>query len=287
MADDRVAVRDAERLGRGQKLIHLRVANVRIHNRNARQIFKVFIKRRHIVTEVVEFKYGIMQSVEVEMRCTKPFIRVIRRVLYGSEILRLHIAGHNNHAAGVLTRCSLNAYTASCEPVFFGAADGFSSLFKPLFNKAVCGFICKGTYCARLENMRYTEKSLCISVSIELIFTAEVEVNIGLFIAFKSEESFKRYIVTVSVHRYAAVGAILGRQVKARAHAAVCEELAVLALFAHIVRRQRVNLRNSRGVSDKGRAYAASRADVIAVLLRVFNKLLGYHIKNAESVGYN
>ena len=135
--------------------------------------------------------------------------------------------------------------------------------------------------------MSYTEKSFCISVSIELIFTAEVEVNIGLFIAFKSEESFKRYIVTVSVHRYAAVGAILGRQVKARAHAAVCEKLAVLALFANIVRRQRVNLRNSRGVSDKGRAYAASRADVIAVLLRVFNKLLSYHIKNAESVGYN
>ena len=84
-----------------------------------------------------------------------------------------------------------------------------------------------------------------------LVFTREIEVDIGGLVAVESEECFKRDIVPVADHRRAALRTVFGREVKARTNGTVCKKLAVLALGADVMRRQRVDLRNSRSMRNK------------------------------------
>ena len=77
---------------------------------------------------------------------------------------------------------------------------------------------------------------------LSLYLAREVKVNIRRLIAVKSEERFKRYIVTVTDHVYIAVRTLFRRQVKARAVRAVKDKFIVSALRASVVRRQGVYL---------------------------------------------
>ena len=91
-------------------------------------------------------------------------------------------------------------------------------------------------------------------------FIRKVKVYIRHLIALKAQKRFKRNIVTVAVKLSAAFRALFFGQVKARAYLAVQEKLAVPALGANIVRRQGINLGNTRHGSGKGRAYRTTRA---------------------------
>ena len=88
-------------------------------------------------------------------------------------------------------------------------------------------------------------------MDLTLYFAREVKVNIRLFVSLKTEESFKRNFVTVTLHRNMAIRAILCGKVKARTYRAVENKLAVLAFFAIIVRRKRINLGNTAEMSGK------------------------------------
>ena len=92
-------------------------------------------------------------------------------------------------------------------------------------------------------------------------FIGKVKVYIGHLIALKAQKRFKRNIVAVAVKVRAAFRALFFGQVKARAYLAVQEKLAVPALGANIVRRQRVDFGNTRHGSGKGRSYRTTRAN--------------------------
>ena len=224
---------------------------------------------------------------EVEVGRSQSARNVVRRVLNRCEVLGVIACRNNDHSAGVLTGRSLNSRTALCQSVLLGTVYRYTLDLKPFFNKAVSSLVGNSADCAGLKCMINSEKLLGVSVSIELIFTAEVKVNIGLFISLESKECFKRNIVTVTVHRNSAVRAILRRQVITRTDRTVHEKFRVLTFFTYIVRRQRVNLGNTCRMGNERRADRTSRADIIAVLLGVLNKLLCNHVKNAKSVGDN
>ena len=57
-----------------------------------------------------------------------------------------------------------------------------------------CGFFRKGTNGSRLKGLPFSEDNLCIPVSIGLIFTGKVQVDIRLLITFKTKECLKRNI---------------------------------------------------------------------------------------------
>ena len=73
--------------------------------------------------------------------------------------------------------------------------------------------------------------------------------------------------------RVAAVGAVLVRQVKAVVHAAVRDELAVLALGAAVVGRQAVHLRDAGEVGHSRRANRTTAAHLIAARVGVGHQL--------------
>ena len=90
--------------------------------------------------------------------------------------------------------------------------------------------------------MILTKQFFGVSVYLSLYLAREVKVNIRRLIAVKSEERFKRYIVTVTDHIYIAVRTLFRRQVKARAVRAVKDKFVVSALGSSVMRRQGVYL---------------------------------------------
>ena len=64
---------NAERRRACQHFINLRVADVRFHNGNSRQILKVLIKRWNIVTEVIKLQNCVMKRMEIKVSCGLPF----------------------------------------------------------------------------------------------------------------------------------------------------------------------------------------------------------------------
>ena len=63
--------------------------------------------------------------------------------------------------------------------------------------------------------MILAEQLFRITMSARLIFAGEVQINIRRLIAVKTQKRFKRNIMSVTVHLGAALGAVLGRQIKA------------------------------------------------------------------------
>lgn len=188
----------------------------------------MLIERRHIVAENIKLEYRIMERMEVEMRCSSALVGIVRRVLDRCEVLRLFIVRHNDHSAGVLAGCALYSDAALDESVFLRTLNGHAFFIEPLLDEAIGGLIGESTDCTCLENVLGAEKGLGILMRLRLEITREVEVDIGLFIAVETEESFERDIVTVADERFAANFTVLRRQVEARAYRAVHEEGALL-----------------------------------------------------------
>ena len=111
-----------------------------------------------------------------------------------------------------------------------------------------------------------------------LILTREVQVNIRHLAAAEAEEGLKRNVKAVLDVLRAAFRAVLIRHIRAAAVAAVGDELAVPALRAAVVRRERVDLGDARHIGDERRADRPSRADQIAALQRALDELLRRHI---------
>ena len=60
----------------------------------------------------------------------------------------------------------------------------------------------------------------------------------------------------------------------------------MLAFFTKIVRRKRIDLSNSHSISSQRRAYRASRAYEISVVVGFFNQLIRYPVQNCKAVLY-
>ena len=189
------------------------------------------------MSQFIQFQDRIVQRVEVEVRRQNIRLCVICWMLHRGKIIDIIIAGNNNHTAGMLAGRSLDASTTNGKAVCLCGAIVQASFLQKLLNITIGSFFCD---CRNRSCFKYviTSKELfCITMGRGLVFTGEVQVDIRCFIAVKSQEGFKRNVVAVPIHFSAAFRAVLWRQVKAGADAAVCDKLAVLALRADIVRR--------------------------------------------------
>ena len=211
--------RNTDRLGRCDKLIQKRIWQINIHNGNTRWIFKIFIKSRIIVPKLVKLQKCIVKRVfKVKVGCVCTLRFVIWRILNRGEILNGVFIGNNNHTARVLTCCSLNARTTDRQSVNLSSRSNVlnTTLVKIFHNIAISGFIGNCCHSTCFEHIFLTEKFLCKSVRTGLILAGEVKVNIRFLIAVKAKEGFKWNFVAVTLHRSAAIRAILDREVKTR-----------------------------------------------------------------------
>ena len=204
------------------------------------------------MAQFVQLEQGVVQVLELEVGGQQAARHVICRVLDGAEIVDLVGVRHNDHAAGVLTGGTLDAGAAQRQAVFLGVVDGALPLVQILFNVAVGGFILNTGHRAGLEHVGLAEQFLGVAVHVGLVLAGEVQVDIRFLIAVEAKEGLEGDVVAIHQHPGAAMGAVFVRQVKAVVHAAISDELAVLALGAAVVGRQTVHLRDTGEVRHGG-----------------------------------
>ena len=117
-----------------------------------------------------------------------------------------------------------------------------------------------------------------MAVRPRLILAGEVEVDIRHLAAAEAEEGLERDVKAVLDVLRAALRADLVRHIRAAAVAAVLHEFDVFTVRAAVVRRERVDLGDTRHIGDERRADAAARADEIAALQRALHQLLRAHV---------
>ena len=174
---------------------------------------------------------------------------VVSWVLHGTEVVDLLILRNDHHAAGVLTGGALHSGTAGRQTGHLRLAGGAKPLLQILFYVTEGGLFCHRPHRPRTKHVGLAKQLECIAVCVGLIFSGEVQVNIGHFVAAEAEEGLEGNVkavlgigcATLGTHRIghiraAAVG-MLGilRVIK----------VGVLAVGAAVVGRQRVDLGNA------------------------------------------
>ena len=236
------------------------------------------------MAQLVQFQQGVVEVLEFEVGGQKAPRHVVRRVLDGAEIVDFVGVGHHHHAAGVLAGGPLDAGAAQGQPVFLGVIDGAAPLLQVLFHIAVGGFVLDARDGARLKDVGLAEEFLGVAVDAALVFPREVQVDIRLLVAVEAQEGLEGDVVAVHDHPGAADRAVLVRQVEAVVHAAVGDELAVLALGTAVMGRQAVDLRDAREVGHGGGTDRATAAHLVAAGVGVGHQLDRDDVQNRVAV---
>lgn len=183
-----------------------------------------------------------MDGMEVEVGGNDVGVRVVRRMLRGAKILQHVIVRHDDHAAGMLTGGALDTGTAAREAVDLRLAVIQPPLLHIPADIAERGLIRHGGDGTSLEHVIAAEQRFGVFMRAGLVFTREVQIDIRRLIAVEAEEGFKRNLVAVPAERLPAHRAVFIRQIEAGTDRPIREKFVILALFADVMRFQRVNL---------------------------------------------
>ena len=275
---EQVVVLKAQHLRRGENAHRIRIVERDRAGVHAGEILEHTDHRRVIVAEHIELEEVILHAVIFKVRGYGVAVLRVGRVLHGAEILDLQIVRHDDQAAGVLARRAAHADAACRQAVDLRRARLDAVFLQIFLDKAEGGLFRQRADGARAEHLRFAEHFDGVAVRPRLILTREVQVNIRHLAAAEAEEGLKRNVKAVLDVLRAAFRAVLIRHIRAAAVAAVGDELAVPALRAAVVRRERVDLGDARHIGDERRADRPSRADQIAALQRALDELLRRHI---------
>ena len=166
----------------------------------------------------------------------------------------------------MLAGCALDSNKAECQPVFLRFGGFHAMFFQILFHITVSRLLRKCANGSGAKNMIRPEKYFGIFMGLCLIFSGEVQIDIGrFFVSREAKKGFKRNIKTVAVHRGAAMRAGFFRHVCSATIGPIRHKLAVPTLRAHIVRRERVDLCNTGHKSNDRRTHTAPAANQITV----------------------
>lgn len=108
----------------------------------------------------------------------------------------------------------LNADAVIDKPLYLGFIHRRSFFLKILHDISVNRLVGKSADCPRTKNVFGAEKLFRIFMYPSLYLSGKVQVDIGRFVPIKTEEGFKRYIVTVSPQLFSAYGTYSIRQIK-------------------------------------------------------------------------
>ncbi|MNC04907.1 hypothetical protein D3C75_523580 [compost metagenome] len=163
----------------------------------------------------IQLEQVFLKGVVIEVGGLPVGAGVIRRVLHRRHILHINIIGYNHDAAGMLAGAPFDAGAASRQPVDFRQPPGIALLLLKLLNEAEGGFFGNGADGAGAEYILLAEQHLGIVMGHRLVIAGEVQVNIGNLVTFKAQEGFEGNILSFTLERSAAIGAILVGQVEA------------------------------------------------------------------------
>ena len=236
------------------------------------------------MSKLVKLQERVVQVFKCKVCSYDVGVRVVCGVLNGTEIVYLILLGYNHDSTGMLTRRALYANAIRHYSVDLCARQTDSLFLKIFHNVTVGGLVSKRADRSRAEYVFRAEELLGVFMYLSLNLAREVKVYVGGFISVEAKECFKRNMMTVRLQLLTAIRTVFIWKVKSRANLVGVGEIVVSAIRTPVMRRQRVDLRNTRHRCNERRTDRSSRAYEIALLLTVPYKLLRYHIKNGKSV---
>ncbi len=213
--------------------------------RNAGQILQLAQHGGIIVPQYVQLHQHIVHRTEIEVRGDGIGGHIVRRMLNRRELVDRIFLRQHHHARGMLSRGALYAGDAIGKALLFRVGQGKPALLRVFQHIAVGGLFRHRADRARAEAEFRAEQFLDVIVRHRLIFAGEVQVDIGHLVALEAEEYLERDVETVAPHFGSANRTLFGRQIQTRGVARGNIEFIMLALRADVVRRKRIDLRNT------------------------------------------
>lgn len=125
-------------------------------------------------------------------------------MLYRSKCINFFAERKNDDATRMLSGRTPDACTSFRYPHYLAVSLGNLAFLKVFADIAICRLIRYSAYSSRFKGLTFSEDNFCVRVSLRLILSGKVKINIRLLISFKSEEGLKWYIKALFRKRLAA-----------------------------------------------------------------------------------
>ena len=174
---------------------------------------------------------------------------IISWMLYRRERINILTQRKDDNTSRMLTGTSSDSGTPLYDTVNLAYSFSGISLFVIILYKSIGCFLCQGTDRSGTIGLPITENNLCILMCITLVVTGKVQVDIRLFITFKSKECLKRNIKSGFHQLLTAHRTIPVRHIHAASSGVLLHffgsEITKVAVITIIMRTQRINLRDT------------------------------------------
>ena len=181
--------------------------------------------------------------------------------------------------------------TARNDTIYFTISLMSSSFFKVIFHIAKGRLVRQGGDGACPEGLAGAENHLRILMSLGLIFSGKIQIDVRLLVALKSQKGLKGNVKAFLMQHFSALRALPVRHVDAGL-TGVClhfgaVKIHIMAFTAVIVGTQRIDLGDARHCGHKGASHGSPGSHQIAVLHGLPYQLLRNNIHHRKSVGDN
>ena len=201
--------------------------------------------------EYIKLQQVSVNRMIIKMCCDNITVHIIGRMLNRSKFLNLFSHRKYDNSSRMLSGSPSHTGAALDNTVNLTVTLMYSTFFIIIFHITKGCFLGKCTNGTCLEGLALSENNLCISVSIRLIFSGKVKVNIRFLISLESQECFERNIKSLFLHFGSTFRAYLIRHITT-CHSGILSDLRrikitvfTVRIRAQIVGRQRINLCNS------------------------------------------
>ena len=164
---------------------------------------------------------------------------IVSRMLHRRKGIDIFPERQDDDPSRMLSRTSPYSCTSGNDPVDFARSFARSLLFKISFHIAESCFFRQRADRPRPISLSRSKNNFRILMSLALVFTGKIKVNIRLLVPFKSQKGFKRDIKAIFFQRSATDRTLLIRHI-ASGSSRICLhfrgiKIAVMAFFAIIM----------------------------------------------------
>ena len=262
-----------------------------VHGIRSNVILKSTDHGRIIVSEDIQFQQVVVNGMVVKMCCDDPALHIVSRMLYRSKFIDVMSVRKYDNTSRMLPGTAPDPGAAYRDPLNLTAAFPLLTFLIIILYKSISRLVSQRADRSRFKSMSFTEQYLCVFMGLCLIISGKVQVDIRLLVSLETEECLKRNIKAGLNKRLAAHRAVLIRHVKSAA-SGKCPYLfrlkvTVMALFAVIVRAQRIYLRDSRHSGNERGTYRSPGSHEITVRIGFPYQFLCDDIHNCIAIGNN
>ena len=168
---------------------------------------------RIVVPQNIQFQKVCINGVIVKMCRDNIRIVIVCRMLHRSKRIDIFSKGQYDNTAGMLSRGSPDTGASLYNPVNFTIPLMHAPFFIIILHISECRLVRQRTNRPRPERLTRPEDHLRIFMSLTLIFSGKIQVNIRLLISFKSEECLKGNIKSHLIQRRPTVRTLLIRHI--------------------------------------------------------------------------